>query len=78
MAEKSYTSAVSEAPLLGDTIGENLDRTVRAFGDKLALADVPAGRRLTYAELAAEVDALALGLLAAGITKGDRVGIWAP
>ena len=78
MAEKSYTSAVSETPLLGDTIGENLDRTVRAFGDRLALADVPAGRRLTYAELAAEVDALALGLLAAGITKGDRVGIWAP
>jgi fatty-acyl-CoA synthase len=78
MAEKSYTSAVSEAPLLGDTIGENLDRTVRAFGDKLALADVQAGRRLTYAELAAEADAVALGLLAAGITKGDRVGIWAP
>jgi len=42
------------------------------------MVDVPAGRRWTYAELAAEVDALALGLLAAGITKGDRVGIWAP
>jgi fatty-acyl-CoA synthase len=78
MAEKSYTSAVSRAPLIGDTIGENLDRAVAAYGDRLALADVPAGRRLTYAELAAEVDALALGLLAAGIAKGDRVGIWAP
>jgi fatty-acyl-CoA synthase len=78
MAEKSYTSAVSRAPLLGDTIGENLDRAVAAYGDRVALADVPAGRRLTYAELAAEVEALALGLLAAGITKGDRVGIWAP
>jgi fatty-acyl-CoA synthase len=78
MAEKSYTSAVSDAPLLGDTIGENLDRAVARYGDRLALADVGAGRRLTYAELAAEVDALALGLLAAGITKGDRVGIWAP
>ena len=78
MAEKSYTSAVSQAPLLGDTIGENFDRAVRRFGDQVALVDVPAGHRLTYAELAAEVDALALGLLAAGITKGDRVGIWAP
>jgi fatty-acyl-CoA synthase len=78
MAEKSYTSAVSRVPLLGDTIGENLDRAVAAYGDRLALADVPAGRRLTYAELAAEVDALALGLLAAGIANGDRVGIWAP
>ena len=78
MAEKSYTSAVSDAPLLGDTIGENLDRTVARYADRLALSDVPAGRRLTYAELGAEVDALALGLLAAGIGKGDRVGIWAP
>jgi fatty-acyl-CoA synthase len=78
MAEKSYTSAVSDAPLLGDTIAENLDRTVRSFGDQVALVDVPAGRRWTYAELAAEVDALALGLLAAGIATGDRVGIWAP
>ncbi|HWG01159.1 MAG TPA: AMP-binding protein [Trebonia sp.] len=78
MAEKSYTSAVSAVPLLGDTIGENLDRTVARFGDRLALADVPSGRRWTYAELAAEVGALALGLLGAGITKGDRVGIWAP
>jgi fatty-acyl-CoA synthase len=78
MAEKSYTSAVSQAPLLGDTIGENFDRAVRRFGDRVALVDVPAGHRLTYAELAAEVDALAFGLLAAGITQGDRVGIWAP
>jgi fatty-acyl-CoA synthase len=78
MGEKSYTSATSSTPLLGDTIGENLDRTVSRFGASLALVDVAAGSRWTYAELAAEVDALALGLLAAGITKGDRVGIWAP
>jgi fatty-acyl-CoA synthase len=78
MAEKSYTSGVSDAPLLGDTIGENLDRAVARYGDRLAVSDVPAGRRLTYTELAAEVDALALSLLAAGIAKGDRVGIWAP
>jgi fatty-acyl-CoA synthase len=78
MGEKSYTSATSGTPLLGDTMGENLDRTARRFGDHLALVDVPAGRRWTYAELAADIDALALGLLEAGIEKGDRVGIWAP
>ena len=78
MAEKSYTSAISDTPLLGDTIGENLDAAVRRFPDRPALVDVPAGRRWSYAELAADVDALALGLLAAGITVGDRVGIWAP
>lgn len=78
MAEKSYTSAISDTPLLGDTIGENLDRSVSRFPDRLALVDVPAGRRWSYAELAADVDALALGLLAAGVSVGDRVGIWAP
>jgi fatty-acyl-CoA synthase len=78
MAEKSYTSATSETPLLGDTIGENLNRTVARYPDQLALVDRPAGIRLSYAGLNAEVDALALGLLAAGIAKGDRVGIWAP
>src|ERR1700729_3386681 len=78
MAEKSYTSAISDTPLLGDTIGENLDAAVRRFPDRPALIDVPAGRRWSYAELAADVDALALGLLEMGIAKGDRVGIWAP
>src|ERR1700735_3199745 len=78
MGEKSYTSATSDIPLLGDTIGENLDRTVARSPDRLALVDLPAGIRLSYAELNAEVDALALGLLNAGISKGDRVGIWAP
>jgi fatty-acyl-CoA synthase len=78
MAEKSYTSAISAVPLLGDTIGENFDATVARFGDRIALVDIPAGRRWTYAELATEVDALALGLLEAGMTAGDRIGIWAP
>ncbi|MET9572133.1 AMP-binding protein [Streptomyces virginiae] len=77
-AASSYASGVCEVPLLGDTIGENLDRTVRRFPDRDALVDVAADRRWTYAELAADVDALALGLLDLGIVKGDRVGIWAP
>ncbi|MGW0019350.1 AMP-binding protein [Rhodococcus sp. NPDC003382] len=74
----SYASGAWEVPLLGDTIGDNFDRTVGRHGDRDALVDRPTGRRWTYTELAAEVDALALGLLHAGIGKGDRVGIWAP
>jgi fatty-acyl-CoA synthase len=78
----SYSSGESATPLLGDTIGGNFDATVRAFGDREALVDrTPAdgtARRWTYAELAADVEALALGLLERGIVKGDRVGIWAP
>ena len=77
-AALSYSSGESATPLLGDTIGGNFDATVRAFGDREALVDRLAGRRWTYAELAADVDALALGLLEMGIAKGDRVGIWAP
>src|ERR1700748_579094 len=77
-AALSYSSGESQTPLLGDTIGGNFDATVRAFGDREALVDRPASRRWTYAELAADVEALALGLLEMGIVKGDRVGIWAP
>ncbi len=74
----SYASGVSELPLLGDTIGDDFDRSAARFGEREALVDHPSGRRWTYAQLRAEVDALACGLLRAGIGKGDRVGIWAP
>jgi fatty-acyl-CoA synthase len=74
----SYASGPSEQPLFGDTIGENLARTVAAHGHRDALVDRASGRRWSYAELAAEVDAVALGLRALGVGKGDRVGIWAP
>lgn len=74
----SYTSGTWDAPMLGDTIGDNLDRTVAAHGDRDALIDRGSGRRWTYRELAADVDAVAAGLLGLGIVKGDRVGIWAP
>src|SRR5579859_151738 len=80
-AALSYSSGESATPLLGDTIGGNFDATVAAFGDREALvdrSDATTTRRWTYAELAADVDALALGLLEMGIEKGDRVGIWAP
>ncbi|NHU43873.1 AMP-binding protein [Rhodococcus sp. A14] len=74
----SYTNGVWDAPMLGDTIGDNLDRTVAAHADRDALVDRPSGRRWTYAELRRDVDAVAVGLLKRGIGKGDRVGIWAP
>ncbi|WP_040753035.1 AMP-binding protein [Nocardia transvalensis] len=78
IASASYTHGAWDVPLLGDTIGDNLDRTVAEYGDRLALVDRAAGARWTYREFAAEVNAVALGLLASGIGKGDRVGIWAP
>ncbi|GAA3604431.1 AMP-binding protein [Microlunatus ginsengisoli] len=74
----SYVSGTSTVPLLGDTIGANLDRTVLRVGEHEALVECVSGRRFSYPELVAEVDACALGLDALGVAKGDRVGIWAP
>ncbi len=74
----SYTSGVSTVPLLGDTIGANLDRTAARVGEHEALVECATGRRWTYPQLVADVDAFALGLHELGIAKGERVGIWAP
>ncbi|CAM5429690.1 Crotonobetaine/carnitine--CoA ligase [Streptomyces alboniger] len=73
----SYTHGTGDTALLGDTIGANLDRAVAAWPEREALVDVPSGRRWTYARFAADVDRLASALLASGVVKGDRVGIWA-
>src|SRR3569833_2156520 len=76
--QPSYASGTSDRPLLGETIGENLARTVARFGDREALVDVATGRRWTYAPFDADVNRLARGLRERGVEKGDRVGIWAP
>ena len=74
----SYSSGTAPVPLLGDTIGANLDRTAARVGDHEALVECASGRRFSYPEFVAEVDAVALGLHGLGVRKGDRVGIWAP
>jgi fatty-acyl-CoA synthase len=74
----SYSSGPSELALLGDTIGAHFDQVAARFGDRDALVDQPSGRRWTYAQLAADVERVAAGLLERGIGRGDRVGIWAP
>jgi fatty-acyl-CoA synthase len=74
----SYASGPSAKPLLGETIDVNLRKAVARSGDREALVDVAAGRRWTYTEVDAAVEQLARGLLARGVARGDRVGIWAP
>jgi fatty-acyl-CoA synthase len=76
--EPSYASGTSTTPLLGDTIGGNLDRTVARFPDREALVSVHQGLRYTYAEFAEAVERAGRAFIAAGIRPGDRVGIWAP
>ena len=74
----SYAHGASTTPLLGETIGANLERTVARVPDAEALVSRHQGIRLTYAELDEEVDRAARALLAAGLAPGDRLGIWSP
>jgi fatty-acyl-CoA synthase len=78
MPGPSYSHGTSDTPLLGDTIGAHFERTAARFAERPALVSRQQDVRLTYAELDAAIDAVAGGLLRAGIRAGDRVGIWAP
>ncbi|GAB3251149.1 AMP-binding protein [Nocardioides dilutus] len=75
---ESYARGETDTPLLEQTIGDNFGATVARWPDREALVECATGRRWTWAELDADVDTLALGLVRAGIGKGDRVGMWSP
>src|SRR5919199_2704687 len=77
-ASISYVHGASAVPLLGETIGQNLDRTAASFPDRDALVSVHQGVRLTYAQFQEAVEEVARGLLGLGIEPGERVGIWSP
>ncbi len=77
MTKLSYSHGVSDIPLKGDTIGESLRQTVEKYGDCEALVVVSQGYRATYKELWDQVGDVAKSLMAFGIKRGDRVGIWA-
>src|SRR5438067_13860305 len=73
---QSYAHGTSDTPLLGETIGQNLDRTIARVPDADALVSCHQSVRYTYAEFGQALDRLAGGMLAAGLGKGDRVGVW--
>ena len=78
MSLPSYVHGASPVALLGETIGANLRRTVDRFGDRDALVAPAQKYRATYRQLWDTTTTLAKALLARGIEKGDRVGIWSP
>ena len=63
-------------PLIEETVGDMLARVARTWPGQPALVVPPQGVRMDYAGLDAAVDRLAAGLLALGLTPGDRIGIW--
>src|SRR5436190_5497978 len=74
----SYTSATSDTPLLGLTIGDLFDQTVEKYPENPALIARQQKIRLSYRELQKEVNQCAKGLMHLGLQKGQRVGIWSP
>ena len=74
----SYVHGASDIPLLGEPIFENLRRTAARFGSREALVVAHQNHRSTYQELVEECETVARGLMARGVRKGDRVGIWSP
>jgi fatty-acyl-CoA synthase len=74
----SYVHGSGSVALLGETIGASLDRAAARFGDRDALISCHQNLRYTYADLLREVNRAARALLALGVERGDRVGIWSP
>ena len=72
----SYVHGAADVPLLGETLGQNLDRTAARVPDNPALIIPTQGVRWSYRELVRRAEAFAAGLLALGLARGDRIGIW--
>ncbi|XP_071620343.1 medium-chain acyl-CoA ligase ACSF2, mitochondrial isoform X1 [Heliangelus exortis] len=74
----SYVGGPSDTPLLTKTMGQCLDETTERFPERDAVVFCRDGIRKTFAQLKEEVDRAAAGLLALGLKKGDRLGMWGP
>jgi fatty-acyl-CoA synthase len=74
----SYLHGISSEPLKGLTVGGLFDECAARLSDNDALVVMHQSIRWTWQQLSAEVDQLAAGLVALGLTPGDRIGIWAP
>lgn len=78
MKYQAIDSGSRSVPLLEETMGHNLARTVAEFGQCDALISRHQDIRWSYREFAERVDSLSMGLIGAGLRIGDRLGLWSP
>jgi len=73
----SYHHRGGDTPLLWSTIPDRVRAVAHHFPERDAIVSRHQNRRLNYAELIEQSDKLAKGLLALGLKKGERIGVWA-
>ena len=74
----SHVVGTSDEPLIGETIGDNLDRIAAEYPDHTCVVSRHQELRYSYREFVEEVDRCARAFLALGVERGQRVGIWSP
>ena len=78
MSKQAYTAGPVDGSLLDVTVGGALREAAAKWGDAEALVSRHQNVRMSWNELSAAADEAAKGLLALGVERGDRVGIWSP
>ncbi|KAL7860433.1 hypothetical protein AOLI_G00167820 [Acnodon oligacanthus] len=74
----SYVHGTSTVSLLPLTVNETLQKTAAQWPDREAVVFHQDNIRKTFSQLLQDADQLAAGLIALGLKKGDRLGLWLP
>ncbi|CAI9569682.1 unnamed protein product [Staurois parvus] len=74
----SYVHGNTDIPLISKTMQQCLWDTTQRIPDQEVVVDVQGGKRKTFSQMCKDVETLAAGLLALGLKKGDRLGMWGP
>ncbi len=78
MTKPAYTAGPNDGSILDITVGGALREAAKNYGDAEALVSRHQNIRMSWNDLDAAADEAAKGLLALGVERGDRVGIWSP
>lgn len=76
MPNLSYAQGQGGKPLIDLNMGQFIHTQVSKYADRVALCSSTQSKRLTYQELGNSIEIASRALLALGISKSDRVGLW--